>query len=46
MIQFVPVPVDDKTCPAVPTSPDPSVNVDFSVVFDAKTSASTANSAT
>ena len=28
VIQLVPVPVDDSNCPAVPTSPDASDNVD------------------
>ena len=37
-IQFVPVPVDDKTCPAVPTSPEASVNVDCNVTFEVNVS--------
>jgi len=37
VIQLVPDPVDDKICPAVPTSPDVSVNVDFIDRFPLKT---------
>ena len=37
VIQLVPEPVDDKICPAVPTSPDVSVKVDFIDRFPLKT---------